>query len=262
MAMRKYLIGMIAGLAGAMALSSVSSAAITGVSIESSVTPSKGDKKIRSGVSTFFASNDTHSGFLPCPLGTANLATCRAYPPSVQSVITFPKSLKFDPGNMPDCPLSAIVGQSSAGARAACARSVVGSGSNTQLFSDGRTINGTITAFNGAPSGGFPSLYLHVEFPGVATKPILNGIIRGNVLTVQIPPVQGSVIERFATTINKVVSKKTKNKRTGKVKKTFYLSANCSKPKYAVREDVTYQDGTTLTTSTPGRCKQTNRKSK
>ena len=46
------------------------------------------------------------------------------------------------------------------------------------------------------------------------------------------------------------------------MKKTFYLSANCSKPKYAVREDVTYQDGTTLTTSTPGRCKQTNRKSK
>ena len=79
-------------------------------------------------------------------------------------------------------------------------------------------------------------------------------------LTVQIPPVQGSVIERFATTINKVVSKKTKNKSTGKVKKTFYLSANCSKPKYTVREDVTYQDGTTLTTSTPGRCKQTNKK--
>ena len=179
MAMRKCLIGLIAGLAGAMALSSVASAAITGVSIESSVTPSKGDKKIRSGVSTFFASNDTHSGVLPCPAGNGNERR-RVLPsrPRCRSVITFPTSLKFDPGNLPDCSLSSIVGQSSAGARAACPGSIVGSGSNTQLFSDGRTLNGTITAFNGAPSGGFPSLYLHVEFPGVATKPILNGIIR------------------------------------------------------------------------------------
>ena len=46
-----------------------------------------------------------------------------------------------------------------------------------------------ITSFNGAPTGGFPSLYLHVEFPGVTTKPILNGIIQGNRITVQVPPV-------------------------------------------------------------------------
>ena len=243
-----------------MALSSVASAAVTGVSIQNTVTPSKGDKKIRSGVSTFFSSNDTHEGFLPCPLGTAASPTCRAFPPSVRSVLTFSKNIRFNPGNLPDCPLSRLVGQSTAGARAACPQSIVGSGSNTQLFSDGRTLNGVITVFNGAPSGGFPTQYLHVEFPGVATKPILNATIRGNVIDTQIPPVQGSVIERFAVTIDKVVTGKKKNKKTGKVKKTFYASANCAERNYTVREDVTYQDGTMLSSTIPGRCKQTNKK--
>jgi hypothetical protein len=263
MQVRKYLIGMIAGLAAAVALPSVASAAVTSLSIESSTTPSKADKKIRRGASTFFASNDTHAGVLlgepGCP-GLPLTSACRAYPPSVAAAITFPTSLKFFPGNLPDCNLSELIGKSTAGARAACPRSIVGGGSNTQLFSDGRVLNGTITSFNGAPSGGFPSLYLHVEFPGVTTKPILNGVIQGNRLTVQIPPVQGSVIERFATTINKVVSAKKRNKRTGKVKKTFYLMTNCSQPNYTVREDVTYQDGTTLTDTTPGKCKRTKRK--
>jgi hypothetical protein len=258
--MRKYLIGMIAGLAGAMALPTVASAAVTGLGIENTVTPSKADKKIRRGVSTTFASNDTHTGFLPCPLGTANTPGCRAYPPSVRTLLAFSKNIRFNPGNLPDCPLSRIVGQSSAGARAACPQSIVGGGTNTQLFSDGRTINGVITAFNGTPSGGFPSLYLHVEFPGVATKPILNAHIRGNVIDAQIPPVQGSVIERFEVTIGKVVTGRKKNKTTGKVKKTFYASANCSDRNYTVHEDVTYQDGTMLSSTIPGRCTRTKKK--
>ena len=49
-----------------------------------------------------------------------------------------------------------------------------------------------VTAFNGAPSGGSASLYLHVDIAGSTTKPILNGVIRGNTLRVQIPPVPGT----------------------------------------------------------------------
>jgi hypothetical protein len=261
---RTYVVGMIVGLAAAMALSSVASAAVTGLSIESSVTPSKGDKKIRRGVSTFFASNDTHAGDLLNQGGCTEPITsaCRAYPPSVRSVLTFSKSLKFDPGNLPDCNLSQLVGKSSAGALAACPRSHIGEGTVTQLFSDGRTITGLITAFNGAPSGGNPSQYLHVDFPGVITKPILSSVIRGNVITTQIPPILGSVSERFALTTDKIVTGKRKNMRTGKVKKTFYAMASCSNPNYTTRQDVTYQDGTTLTATTPGRCKQTKRKKK
>jgi hypothetical protein len=251
--MRKYLIGMIAALAGALALSSVASADVTAVNIATSLTPAKQNKKVRGPVNIFFQSTDTHVGALPCPLGTANSPTCYAFPPSIQSVITFPKDLRFDPGNLQDCQLSRIVGQSTAGARAACAGSIVGSGGNVQAFSDGRKLNGTVTEFNGAPSGGLPSLYVFIEFPGVATKPILQGVFRGNVLSVQIPPVQGSVIDQLTTTLfgKRVVGK---NKKTGK--KRYYASARCSTRKWVTTETVTYQNGKTLTGSTSAKCKQ------
>ena len=250
--MRKYLIGMIAALVGALGLSSVASAENAGVSIAgSNITPAKQNKKVRGPVNTFFRSNETFTGNLPCPLGTANSPSCYAFPASIQSVITFPKDLKFTPGNLPDCQLSRIVGQSTASARAACAGSVVGGGGNVQTFSDGRQLNGTLTAFNGAPSGGNATLYIHIEFPGVATKPILNGIIRGNVLTVQIPPVQGSVIDDLNTTIlgKRVVGKK-------KGKNVTYLSARCSTRKWVTTEAITYQNGETRSTTSSQKCKQ------
>jgi hypothetical protein len=255
--MRKYLIGVAVGLVGAVAFSSVASADVTALRIGASVTPSKQDKKVRGPVNVFFESNDTHVGALPCPLGTANTLACYAFPPSTQAVVTFPTDYKFFPGNIPDCNLASLVGKSTAGARAACPGSIVGGGGNVQQFSDGRRLNGVITAFNGAPSGGNPSMYLHIEFPGVETKPILNGVIRGNVLTVQIPPVQGSVIEHFDVTINgKRVTKKKKNKNTGKVTKSFYLAAKCSKKNWTTSETVTYQGGKTLSDTIPLTCKQ------
>jgi hypothetical protein len=249
--MRKYLIGMVAALVGALALSSVASADVTSVGIVSNITPAKQDKKVRGPVNIFFQSSDTHTGNQPCPLGTANSPSCYAFPPSIQTSITFPPDLKFTAGNIPDCQLSRIVGQSTASARANCAQSIVGAGGNLQAFSDGRKLNGTVTAFNGAPSGGNASLYLHVEFPGVATKPILNGVFRGNNLTVQIPPVQGSVIEFFNTSLNgkRVVGT---NKKTGK--KTTYAMMRCSTGKWITNETVTYQNGKTLSSSVNNKC--------
>jgi hypothetical protein len=257
MRIRKYLIGTITCLLGAFAFSSVVSAAVTSVSIDGSrVTPAKQHKKVRGPASTFFQSNDTHAGFKPCPPGTGTTDACAAYPPSVQSLITFPKDFKFTPGRLPDCNLAALSGKTTAGARAACPRSIVGGGRNVNTTTTGQTLNGVITAFNGAPSGGKPSLYLHVDIQGVTTKPILNGVISGNVLTVQVPPVPGSVIEHFDTTINKIVTGKKRNKRTGKVQKTFYFSAKCSKKKWTTTETVTYQNGQQLSDSSTQRCKQ------
>jgi hypothetical protein len=257
MRIRKYLIGTITCLVGVFAFSSVASADVTSVSIDGSrVTPAKQFKKVRGGASTFFQSNDTHAGFLPCPPGTSLTPECGAYPPSTQSVITFPTDYKFTPGNLPDCNLAALSGKNTAGARAACPRSIVGTGANVNKTTTGQTLNGVITAFNGAPSGGKPSLYLHVDIAGVTTKPILNGVIAGNVLTVQIPPVPGAVIEHFDTTLNKIVTGKKKNKATGKVVKTFYFSAKCSKKNWTTTETVTYQNGKQLSDSASQKCKQ------
>jgi hypothetical protein len=250
--MRKYLIGaMVAGLVGALTFPSIGSADTTALTITSPVTPSKQDRKVRGGVSTVFTSTDTHAGVFGC----ANALSCYAFPPSTNASVTFPTDFKFNPGTLPDCSLASLQGKPTASARAACPRSIVGGGTNVQAFSDARTINGVITAFNGTPVGGNPSLYLHVDLPGVASKPILNGVFRGNNLSVAIPPVPGSVIENFSTSINRLVTQKKKNKRTGKVKKTFYLSAKCSTGTWTTTETVTYQGGIkTLTDSTSSKC--------
>jgi hypothetical protein len=260
---RKYLIGMIAGLVGVLALSSLASAEVTSLSIGSQWTPTKQDKKKRGPAKTFFESNEAHAGdFLGQPgcLGGDDPA-CYAYPPAVQSLITFPKDVGFDPGNLPDCSLGSLIGKSTAAAEAACPRSIVGGGTNVNKTLDGRTLNGVVTAFNGAPSAGNPSLYLHVDVAGVLTNPILNGVVSGNTLRVQIPPVSGSVGEHFDTTLNPVVTRRKKNKKTGEVKKTFYISIRCSKSRtWTTTETVTYQNDKTLTDSVSQKCNQKKRK--
>jgi hypothetical protein len=253
MRIRRYLIGVTAGLISAVAFASVASADVTGNNLTIRLTPTKQDKKVRGPVNVFFQSDDVHVGDVPCALGTANSPSCYSFPASTQSMITFPKDLKFTPGNIPDCQLSRLVGQPTAGARAACAGSIVGSGAVEQAFSDGRRLNGTLTAFNGAPSGGNPSLYVHTDFPGVATKPILSGVFRGNVLTTQIPPVQGSAIDLFSLNLlgKRVVGK---NKKTGK--KITYASIRCSTGKWATTQVVTFQGGITETGTSAGKCRQ------
>jgi hypothetical protein len=250
MRIRKYLIGTITCLVGVFAFSSVASAAVTDLNIGVNINPKKQHKKVRGPASVFFESNDTHAGFIPCPPGTGNTVQCGAYPPSTQAVLNFTRDIKFTPGNLPDCNLFALSGKTTAGARAACPRSIVGTGRNVNKTTSGQTLNGVITAFNGAPSGGNPSIYLHVDIAGVTTKPILNGVIRGSVLTVQIPPVPGAVIEHFDTTIGKKVVGRKKGKRI------FYFSARCSKKKWFLTETVTYQNGQQLSDRVTNRCKQ------
>jgi len=256
--MRKYVIGVIVGLAGAMAFASVASAAVTALNIGANITPTKQNKKVRGGVSVFYESNDAHAGDLLGQGGclAGNNVACLAYPPSVSDVITFPPDLKFNPGKLVDCRLTAIQGQSAAGARAACSKSVVGTGRVVNKTLSGQTLTGVVTAFNGSPSGGNPSMYVHTDIAGVTTKPILNGVIRGNTVTLQIPPVPGAVIEHIDVSFPKKVTQKKRNKRTGKVTKTFYQSIKCSKRSWTVTSTNTYQNGQTLTDSKTYRCTQ------
>jgi hypothetical protein len=258
--MTKYAMGIIAGLVGALALSSVASAEVTSLSIGSQWTPAKQDKKNRGPAKVFIESNEAHAGAFKgqpgCEVGNEGLG-CFAFPPTVQSLITFPKDVAVEPGNLPECSRASLQGKSTAAAMAACPRSIVGGGNSVGKSLDGGTLTGVITAFNGVPSGGNPSLYLHLDIAGVATKPILNGVVRGNTLLLQIPPVPGMVSEHFDTTLNPIVTGKKKNKKTGKVKKTFLISIRCSKSRtWTTTETITYETGKTLTDSASQKCKQ------
>jgi hypothetical protein len=269
--MRKILIGALAAVVGAAVIPSIASADVTALSVTNTVSPAKQFKKVRGGVTTTFVSKDTHSGITlppggpgcdPPPFGSGSVtAACKYFPPSVQSVITFPTDFKFTPGKLPACNLASLQGKDAAGAKAACPRSVVGQG-NTHIHTTTETggpsgngqLSGVVTLFNGAPTGGRPSLYVHIDIAGNTNKPILTGSINGNVLTTTIPPVPGTVIEDLTATINKLVVKKSKGV------KTFYLSARCSRKTWALSETNTYQGGKQLTASTSGKCKQLKQK--
>ena len=258
MRIRRYLIGASVGLVSAFVFSSVASADVTAVTLGGTgVFPAKQDKKVRGPASFTLVSTDTHAGDLPCPLGTGASLSCSAYPPSTRSFFTYSSDYKFTPGNLVDCNLASLAGKSTAQAKAACPRSIIGQGTNTQRFSDGRIINGAITVFNGAPSGGNPSAYLLVDLPGVTSKPILNSVFIGHTADVSIPPVQGSVIDQFNVTFNKVVTGK--NKKTGK--KTYYFMAKCSKGTWTTTEEVSYSGVRTLS-APPNvqKCKQKKKK--
>jgi hypothetical protein len=261
--MRKILTGvMAAGLVGALIIPSLASADVTKLTVTNTVNPTKQHKKTRGAASTTFTSIDTHEGFTVPPGGpgcstTQTSTACKYFPPSVQSVITFPTDFKFTPGNIPACQLVSLQGKDAAGAKAACPRSVVGGGTthiHTTTETGGPNGNGQllgiVTLFNGAPTGGHPSLYVHIDIQGNTNKPILTGSINRNVLTTTIPPVPGTVIEDLSSTVNRVVAKKKKGV------KTFYLSAKCSKKTWALSETNTYTTGKQLTASTSSKCKQ------
>lgn len=261
--MRKYLIGMIGGLIGAVVISNIALAEVTSLSIGSQWTPAKQDIKRHGPAKVFIETNEAHAGTLLGQPGctTGSEVTCLANPSAIQSLITFPKDVEIDPGNLPECGLASLQGKSTAAARSTCPRSIVGGGNSVGKTLEGRTLTGVITAFKGVPSGGSPSLYLHLDIAGVATKPILNGVVQGNALLLQIPPVPGMVSEHFDTTLDPVVTRKKKNKKTGKVKKRFLISIRCSKSrKWTITETITYEDGKTLTDSTSQKCKQKRRR--
>jgi hypothetical protein len=244
---RNLMIGVAAAAVGALAVAGVASAVVDNQTYSSVASKSKQDKKVRGPVGSFVTNVDTLYG------GGAGPFT----PPATQTVLTFDRDFKFQPGKIAQCNLAALQGKDAAGARAACPRSIVGQGGAViRSVSGATTLNAIVTAFNGTRSGGNPSIYLHTDIQGNPNKPVLNGVLRGNTLTVQVPPVPGTAITHFDTTINQVVSQRKKNKKTGKSTKTFFISAKCSDKTWNHTETTTFQDGTTKTAAFTQPCKQ------
>jgi hypothetical protein len=233
---RKFLIGALLGAVGALVLSGTASATVTSETLTNTVTPKKQDVKVRGGISTSFLIDRTYT--------SGNDVT----PSPTKNVIVFSRDFKFTPGNIPDCNLVSITGRDTAGARAACPGSVVGQGNATQQTASGAQLPGTVTIFNGAPSGGSPTIYVHVDFgPAVPTKPILTGTINGSTLTVNVPTVPGTTLVHFLSVINK--------RKSGK--HSFYLGARCGKKKkWTVSNTTTFTDGSTRSETASTRCKQ------
>jgi len=234
-------------LVGVLAAAGISAAAVSTETYTAVAAKTKQDKKVRGPLGAFTVNVDrTYTGS-----GVAGVT-----PPPAQNVLVFDRDFRFDPGKLPQCNLASLTGKDAAGARAACPKSLVGQGSANVKTASGGNLPAVVSAFNGVKSGGNPTIYLHVDIQGSTTKPILTGTLSGNTLTVQVPLVAGTALTHFDTTINQLVTKKKRNKKTGKIVKTFYISAKCSRGSWGTSNTTTFQDGSTKSEAFSQKCKK------
>jgi hypothetical protein len=232
---RKYLVGALLSVVGALVVSSTASAAVTSQAYTVTTSPAKQQKKVFGPVGSF--KNVVDTNYAPGPFT----------PFGTQTVLTFSKDIKFTPGNIPQCNLSTISTVPQATSDAQCGASKVGTGSATI---NGGQLTGVVAAYNGTPSGGNPTIGLHTDVFVNGTysfSTTLTGVLNtsANTLTVAIPPT-GTAITHFETTITK--------KKSGK--KTYYVMARCKKKKWVNSETTTFNDGTSQSATSIQKCKQ------
>jgi hypothetical protein len=226
---RKYLIGVVMGVIGAFAFSSVASATVLSQTETSVVSPSKLPKKTYKGA--------TQSNVIATTID--NPLTTKA---PQQTVFTFDKNVKFTFGNLPPCPASSVQGKTPAAAAAACPQDVVGQGTVEAASPPSTTLTGQVSLIAGPPN----TVYV-VTNPGGANL-TLPGVYSGRNLTfANLPNTSPIILTKFSTQFNKV--------KTGK--NLFFFMARCSNKKMVVNETTTFYDGVSKTASSTQKCKQT-----
>jgi hypothetical protein len=230
---KRFLMGALLGVIGALTFTSVASAVPISQSLFVQVLPTKGDKKVFAGASQHTIISTVYDNF----------ATSQS---PKTTTFTIPSAVKFVNGNIPACPLSAIQGKFTGAAQQACPQSITGGGS---VEVNGGAIGGTVTFFSGGPS----TIYVQTDIGPGATSLTIIGQLQGKTLTFSnIPNTPGLVLTKFDTTFNK--------RKSGK--KTFYFMARCPKKVNSTTETTTFYSGETLSATASQKCKQTKPKKK
>ena len=226
---RKYLIGALMGVIGALTFSSVAFAGPVAQHLTTTISPKKQSKKTFSGVSLHNDIATDFNGFDSPPQRT---------------VFSIDPNVKFTPGSIPVCPLSSVQNRPDVVARAACPHSITGQGT-VQANGAFGPLTGTVTFFRGDSNQG-QDIIVHTVVGGALILDII-GDINGRTLTFTGLPNTGSqVLTDFNTTFHK--------RRTGK--KSFYVMARCKKKKWKTTETTTFYNGQTLQASSSQKCKQ------
>jgi hypothetical protein len=231
---RKYLIGALVGVLGVFAFSGIASAAPTGQTLQTTLSPPKQDKKAYGGVSLHNIISTTFDNF----------ATSQS---PRTTTFTIPPDVKFTGGNIPICQLSQIQNKPTAAAQAACPQSITGGGS---VEVNGGALKGTVTFFRGQSP---QDIYVHTDIGGALILDIIGQISGKTLAFTNIPNTPGNVLTKFDTTFNK--------RKTGK--KSYYVAARCSKKKkWTTTETTNFYSGETLSASSSQKCKQKKSKKK
>jgi hypothetical protein len=182
--------------------------------------------------------------------------------PAVHAVIDFDRNARLYTKGLPTCDSAKLQSQSTEVAERVCSRAKIGSGQATAFLRVGDrvyNIEQTVTAFNGVPKGGRPSVILHTYgTTPVQTTVVLEGTVSnynkegyGPRLDLNIPLIAGGtgVLKEFQVKIDK-------KWRFKGVKRSF-ISAKCPNSKrLKTRGAFTYRDGQSLTAYSKQNCKQ------
>jgi hypothetical protein len=244
--MRKHLIWMIA-LGAAVAVAGVAQATDSTGSdfseLQMKATPSKQDKKKRGAAKLFVETStlsNTNSG-TPTSPGNIPKATTNVK-------LTFPKDFKFTNTGLAQCDAAKLENTTTASAKQLCGKAQVGAGQATACIGSagtpcsgpGNPAHFVVTAFNGKPKGGNPTIVLHSRSDALTLTTILVGTLdqKTNVLNVPIPPSVYSLatITDFQTTVQKAY----KNPKGGTLN---YVSAKCSKGSWTLKGEFKYTGG-------------------
>jgi hypothetical protein len=225
--MRKHLIWIVVGVVS-LSVAAVAYAANTTTGNQTiGISPSKLSKKQFKNVKLHTDTTFLYNGDPGSP--TAPTLT----PAAAKDVkLKFDDDIKFTTKGLPTCKASKLEQTTTAQALAKCGKSKVGTGSATVCVIAnpgtpcGGPFTGAITAFNGTPKNGNPTIVLHVRVDALSVTTILVGTLKGggtgdfgSTLDVPVP----STLPTATTDFNVIVTKK----YTFKGKKYSYVAARC-----------------------------------
>jgi hypothetical protein len=181
--------------------------------------------------------------------------------PAIHAVVDFDKNLRLYTKGLPTCDAGKLQNQSTENAERACRNAKIGTGHALAYLKAGKVyeVPQTVTAFNGIPKGGKPTILLHTY----GTTPLqVSLVLEGTVsnynkegygprLDLNIPLIAGGTgaLKEF----NVKIDKKWRYKG---VKRSF-ISGKCPNSKSLKgRGTFTYQDGESLTALSKQSCKQ------
>jgi hypothetical protein len=174
-----------------------------------------------------------------------------SHPPAARTVIAdFDKHGRVNARGLPVCRSGQLQSRNTAAAKAACRKSIVGSGKTTVRvqFPEQRPFyaSGPLVLFNGGVKGKVTTMYIHayvsVPAPTAIVTPVKIKSIRkgrfGTRAIARIPKIAGGSgsVTRFAMKIQR-------NFRY-KDKKQSYLVARCADGRFFAKGDVAFTDGT------------------
>ncbi len=183
---------------------------------------------------------------------TATTTAANGVPnPAVDATIDFDKGASIFTKGLPTCNPALLQNVSTEIAEQKCGRAKIGTGKAHALLASGSKvydIEQTVTAFNGVPQGGKPTVLLHTYgTTPIQTTLVLIGTVSnydkqsyGPRLQVQIPLIAGGTgaLTEFQVTISK--------RWSYKGNKVSFISAECATKTLKTRSVFTYLDGSSL----------------